>query len=193
MLAAVLDAKHVQRAHVAGHSWGSSVVLAFARRHRDRLDKLVIASGWMYDEQLLPLMRWAQLPGGGAFYALFYRQGIGERMYLNFYDPARLDQATVDEVERSMHRPGALASAIAAVRAMRFSEHENEYRLIDAPTLVLWGREDRVARLPFGERLARDLPRARLVVIPRCGHIPMWECGGETGIALRQFLDEGAE
>src|SRR3954471_5875854 len=30
VLARVLDQKHVQRAHVVGHSWGSSVVLAFA-------------------------------------------------------------------------------------------------------------------------------------------------------------------
>ena len=50
------------RAHVVGHSWGSSVVLAFARRHPDRLDKLVVISGWIYDEQLLPIMRWARVP-----------------------------------------------------------------------------------------------------------------------------------
>jgi pimeloyl-ACP methyl ester carboxylesterase len=192
VLAQVLDAKGVTRAHVVGHSWGSSVVLAFARRHRDRLGKLAIVSGWMYDEQLFPLMRWARGPGGGTFYAMFYRQGIGERMYLNFYDPSRLSQEVVDEVERSMHRPGALAAAVAVARAMKFYEHESEYPKIDAETLVLWGRQDRVARLPFGEKLARDLPRARLVVLDRCGHIPMWECTGETAVALRSFLEEPA-
>jgi len=186
VLAQILDQKRVARAHVVGHSWGSSVVLAFARRHRARLDKLVVMSAWIYDEQLFPLMRWTHGPGGGALYALFYRQGIGERMYLNFYDPSRLSQEVVDEVERSMQRPGALAAALAAARAMKF--REDEYPRIDAETLVLWGREDRVARLPFGERLARDLPHARLVVLPRCGHIPMWECSGEAGQALRSFL-----
>jgi pimeloyl-ACP methyl ester carboxylesterase len=188
VLAAVLDEKRVARAHVLGHSWGSSVVLAFALRHRDRLDKLAVVSGWMYDEQLYPLMRWTRAPGGDALYAMFYRQNIGERMYLNFHDPSRLSQEVVDEVERSMYKPGALAAAVAAARGMRFAE--SEYHRIDAPTLVLWGRDDRVARLPFGERLARDLPRARLVVLPRCGHIPMWECTGETAAALRDFLTE---
>jgi 2-hydroxy-6-oxonona-2,4-dienedioate hydrolase/4,5:9,10-diseco-3-hydroxy-5,9,17-trioxoandrosta-1(10),2-diene-4-oate hydrolase len=52
----------------------------------------------------------------------------------------------------------------------------------------VWGREDRVSRVAFGERLARELPRARLVVLPRCGHIPMWECRGETTAALVDFL-----
>jgi pimeloyl-ACP methyl ester carboxylesterase len=86
-----------------------------------------------------------------------------------------------------MARPGALAAALAAVRGMIF--RESDYHKIVAPTLILWGREDRVARLPFGERLARELPHARLVVMGRCGHIPMWECTGETAGTLRSFLE----
>jgi pimeloyl-ACP methyl ester carboxylesterase len=192
VLAQLLTQKGIQRAHVVGHSWGCSVVLAFARRHRDRLDKLVVISGWVYDEQLLPLMRWAKVRGvGEPLYALFYRQQLGERMYLNFYDPSLLSEEVVEEVERNMERPGALAAALAAARGMRFSEHQHEYKKIDAETLVLWGKEDRVARPVFGEQLARELPHARLVMIPRCGHIPMVECTGETAIALRSFL-EGA-
>jgi pimeloyl-ACP methyl ester carboxylesterase len=189
VLAQVLDAKGVKRAHVIGHSWGSSVVLAFARRHRDRLDRLVVASSFVYDEQLLPMMRWARVPGvGEAIYAAFYRQNVGERLYLNFNDPQLVTEAVVDEVERSMNEPGSVACALAAARGMRFEEHEPEYARVDAPTLILWGREDKVARLRFGERLARELPRARLVVLPRCGHIPMWECSGETVQALLEFL-----
>jgi pimeloyl-ACP methyl ester carboxylesterase len=189
VLAEVLQQKGVARAHVVGHSWGSSVVLAFARRHPDRLARLVVISGWMYDEQLLPMMRWARLPGLGEWlYGSFYRQNIGERLYLNFVDPALVTQRVVDEVERQMALEGAVAAALAAARGMRFSATEGEYHTITQPTLVMWGREDRVARLPFGERLARELPHARLVVLPRCGHIPMWECTGETTAALSDFL-----
>ena len=195
VLAHILDAKHVQRAHVVGHSWGCSVVLAFARRHRDRLAKLAIVSGWMYDEQLLPLMRWAQVKGiGELLYAWVYRDHIGERLYLNFSDSRMITERVVEEVERNMDSPGALAAALAAARGMaQLAVNELGYGKIDAPTLILWGRDDHVARLAFGEKLARDLPRARLTVIPRCGHIPMLECTGETAIALTEFLAAPAE
>lgn len=190
VLAQVLDAKGVKRAHVAGHSWGSSVALAFAQRHPHRLHKLAVVSGWIYDDQLLPLMRWAQVKGiGEGLYAMFYRNLVGERLYLNFYDPGMVTDAVVSEVERHMAKPGAVAAALAAARGMRFREAERAYRAIAVPTLVLWGREDRVARLEFGERLAGELPRAELVVLPRCGHIPMWECKGETGEHLRRFFE----
>ena len=89
---------------------------------------------------------------------------------------------------------GALAAALAAARGMhRFCETEHDYRTIKNQTLLLWGRDDRVARLAFGERLARELPHAHLVVLPRCGHIPMWECSGETAAALTTFLTSSGE
>jgi pimeloyl-ACP methyl ester carboxylesterase len=189
VLAEILARKGVTRAHVVGHSWGSSVVLAFARRHPAKLGRLVVISGWVYDEQLIPFMHWARLPGfGEALYGSFYRQNIGERLYLNFVDPSLVTQRVVDEVEKQMALDGAVAAALAAARGMRFAESEAEYKNIQHPTLLLWGREDRVARLAFGERLARELPHARLVVFPRCGHIPMWECTGETAAALNEFL-----
>ncbi len=195
VLADVLTKKGVARAHVVGHSWGSSVVLAFARRHPERLDRLVVISGWVYDDQLLPIMRWARAPGlGEALYASFYKNGVGERLYLNFVDPTLVTQRVVDEVEKQMSLDGAVAAALAAARGMhRFAETEGEYRAIKNQTLLIWGRDDRVSRVAFGERLARELPHARLVVLPRCGHIPMWECTGETAAALTDFLTAKGE
>ncbi|MGZ3404800.1 MAG: alpha/beta fold hydrolase [Polyangia bacterium] len=195
VLAEVLTQKGVTRAHVVGHSWGSSVVLAFARRYPERLGRLVVISGWVYDDQLLPIMRWASVPGlGEALYGAFYRNAIGERLYLNFVEPNLVTQKVVEEVEKQMALEGAVASALAAARGMhRFAETEGEYRTIKHQTLLLWGRDDKVARLAFGERLARELPHARLVVLPRCGHIPMWECTGETAAALTEFLTSAGE
>src|SRR5262249_34219395 len=151
VLLQVLDQKGVARAHVVGHSWGSSVVLAFALNHPERLNKLVVISAWIYDDQLLPIMRWARARGvGELLYGAFYGRNLGEQLYLNFYDPALVTQAVVDDVEQQMSKEGSLAAALAAARGMRF--REEDYPKITAPTLILWGREDRVARLAFGER-----------------------------------------
>ncbi|MGZ3443037.1 MAG: alpha/beta fold hydrolase, partial [Polyangia bacterium] len=135
------------------------------------------------------------VPGlGEALYGAFYRNAIGERLYLNFVEPNLVTQKVVEEVEKQMALEGAVASALAAARGMhRFAETEGEYRTIKHQTLLLWGRDDKVARLAFGERLARELPHARLVVLPRCGHIPMWECTGETAAALTEFLTSAGE
>jgi pimeloyl-ACP methyl ester carboxylesterase len=54
----------------------------------------------------------------------------------------------------------------------------------------LWGRDDEVTLLSFGERLARDLPNARLLVYPQCGHFPMIEAAGPSTSDLAKFLSE---
>lgn len=192
VLVKILDEKHVARAHVVGHSWGGSIVMSFALRHPERLGKLIVISGWLFDEQVLPFMRWGQVRGlGEALYATQYTQATGEKLYYNFYDPSFVTADLVDEVKRAMHRPGTVAAALAAARGMHFSTREQHHRDITAETLLIWGAEDAVSRPVFGARLARELPRARLTLIPRCGHIPMIECRGPTAAAITDFLDRG--
>jgi pimeloyl-ACP methyl ester carboxylesterase len=41
---------------------------------------------------------------------------------------------------------------------------------VQVPTLVVWGRDDRVVPLECGERYAKLLPRASLEVVESCGH-----------------------
>jgi hypothetical protein len=55
--------------------------------------------------------------------------------------------------------------------------------------MLLWGREDAVTTLRFGERLAHDLPNAKLVVYPECGHFPMIEAQGASTNDLLSFLE----
>ncbi len=63
---------------------------------------------------------------------------------------------------------------------------------LDVPTLLLWGRHDRVVPLWVGERLASDLPRAELQIFERCGHMPPEELPEETLEAVKAFLDRTA-
>ena len=49
-----------------------------------------------------------------------------------------------------------------------------------------------VTTLDFGERLSKELPRARLVVYPKCGHFPMIEAAAASTTELAKFLDEEA-
>lgn len=58
------------------------------------------------------------------------------------------------------------------------------------PTLLVWGRQDRLVSLAESRRLLRDVEHARLVVLDRCGHLPMLERPGEFNHRLADFLRE---
>lgn len=189
LLRAVLDERKVDQVALVAHSWGSSVALAFALKYPARVSRLVLYDAWIYDSQLPSMFHMARAQGVGEFlFSAFYSERHEERLTLGFYDPDFVTQPFVEAVERAFERPGTKAAALATVRGMRFEEQEHRYGEIRVPTLLLWGREDVVTPVSYGERLLRQLPNAQLKVYPRCGHFPMLEAVGQSNTDLVTFL-----
>ncbi|APR79988.1 alpha/beta hydrolase fold protein [Minicystis rosea] len=187
----LLDKLGVERAAFVGHSWGSSVTLALALHAPQRVSRIALYDAWVYEEQLPTTFLMARAGGlGEILFTLFYDQRPDERMALAFYNKDFLSEKLVEDVERALERPGTGAAQLAAVRGQRFTEQQAKYKTVDKPVLLLWGREDVITTLAFGERLSRDLPHARLVVYPRCGHFPMLEAKNESNTEVVKFLDE---
>jgi len=46
---------------------------------------------------------------------------------------------------------------------------------LNIPTLVVWGRDDRIVPLECGQRYQQAIPGARLEVLPECGNCPPLE------------------
>ena len=59
---------------------------------------------------------------------------------------------------------------------------------ITVPTLILWGREDRVIPIKVGELLDQALPNSKLEVFEQCGHIPQEERPEETIASISRFM-----
>jgi pimeloyl-ACP methyl ester carboxylesterase len=188
----LLDQLGVKRAAFVAHSWGSSVTLALALAAPERVSRIALYDAWVYEDQLPTTFLMARADGlGEMLFSLFDDQRPDERMALAFYDKDALSEKLVEDVERALERPGTAAAALAAVRGQHFSEQQAKYKTIDKPVLLLWGREDVVTTLKFGERLSKDLPHARLVVYPQCGHFPMFEAQAQSSEELVKFLAEG--
>lgn len=189
-LVQILEEKGVERADVIAHSWGCSIALRLALDHPERVNRLVLTSAWVYEEQLNPFIRWARVPGiGEGLYTTFYRERTADRYELSWFDPERMvTQEAIDAVERALNRPGTVAAALAAAREQRYAEIQQRYPEVEAESLLIWGRYDHVSTLEFALRLEGDLPNAHLLVFERCGHVPMLERVGRYEREVMQFL-----
>ena len=81
----------------------------------------------------------------------------------------------------------ALIETASLINIRHFARYSQLIKTIQVPTLVIWGREDNIVPLKLGKRLARELWRARLIVVDDCGHAPHEECTAEVIAALREF------
>ena len=59
---------------------------------------------------------------------------------------------------------------------------------IEAPTLLVWGERDRLVPPSLAEVYRAEIPAARLLVLARTGHVPMWERPSELAAAISAFL-----
>jgi pimeloyl-ACP methyl ester carboxylesterase len=181
----------IDKAAMVGHSWGSSVVLQVALQKPEAVTRIALYDAWVYEAQLPAFFHWARADGvGETLFGLYYKERPGEKMALAFYDKNFVTEDFVEAVEAALDRPGTVAAALAAVRGQRYSDVEQKYRKVQKPTLLLWGREDVVTPVTYGERLVRDLPNARLEIYPRCGHFPMLEARDASNRELIAFLNQ---
>lgn len=190
LVLALLDERGVEGpVSVVAHSWGSSVALQMALIDPDRVDRIALYDAWVYEDQLPTFFIWARADGlGEALIGAFYDERPDEKIAVAFHDRSYVTEALIETVEDQLSRPGTKAAALAAIRGQRFAEAERRYRTIDKQVLLLWGREDRVTTLEYGERLSKDLPRAKLNVYPQCGHFPMIEAVRPSTRDLVEFL-----
>ena len=58
------------------------------------------------------------------------------------------------------------------------------------PTMIVWGEQDKLIPLSFGQRFAQEILGARLEVIPRSGHVPQVESSERFNELLLSFLEQ---
>ncbi len=195
VVAGLAQKLRLKRFALVGHSLGGAVAVLLSAEHPALLERLALIDPAGFN--LLPRDWPALLRAAAATPAWLDRFPLPApvlRMGLKqvFHDPKLLTAERLAEYLAPLRRPGALASArsMMASAAVTPAEFEALARRVSAPTLVLWGRNDRWIPLRYSERFAAALPRTRAVVLERCGHLPQEEKPVETLAVLREFLGE---
>jgi pimeloyl-ACP methyl ester carboxylesterase len=89
-----------------------------------------------------------------------------------------------------MLAPGVRPAIIARMQQLNLLPPPPLLRTIQAPTLLLWGEADRMIPVVNAQDYLRDLPQARLVVLPGVGHVPQEENPSAGLAAVQAFPAE---
>jgi pimeloyl-ACP methyl ester carboxylesterase len=181
-VASLLDALKLPAATVGGMSMGGYVALAFARRHRKRLQSLVLADTKAAADT--PDAR----QGRQAAITLVETQGVAALLEKQI--PRLLSASASEGLRAEVRRLGAQPpnAVIAAIRALRDRpDRTAELPEIAVPTLVVVGTQDALSPPEDGRAMAASMPRARVVEIPGAGHLSSLENPDAFAAALAGF------
>src|SRR5215218_2265675 len=195
-----LDALGIGRAAFVGNSLGGLVALRLALSEPARVTALVLVDGAGLGRAVNPAFTTVNVPLLGEAAIPFWRTPVGAyqrawgRTALLFaHPPGSVPREWLAEQCRLALSPGYLEAHLTALRALvgPFGQREvlvDRLGLLETPTLVVWGKRDRVFPRSQAKRAVARLREGSLALIPDCGHMPHVECPDRFLRALDGFL-----
>jgi pimeloyl-ACP methyl ester carboxylesterase len=175
-LADFMAALELDDVTLVGNDTGGAICQLVAANHPERLGRLVLTPCDAYENFLPPFFRpmqyAAKVPGLLTALVQPARLRVVQRSplaYGTLISPQNIDPDVLDSwIRPYLGDAGVRRDAITFLRSItnRYTiEAAAKLRSFDRPTLIAWAPEDRFFKLRFAERLAKEIPNARLVRI----------------------------
>ncbi|BBZ36368.1 alpha/beta fold hydrolase [Mycolicibacterium confluentis] len=195
---AFLDGLGLERVDIIGNSMGGGVGINFAINHPERVGRLVTIGGIGTNifspgpsEGIRLLQEFTEDPT---------RQRLIDWLHSMVYDPALVTEELIEErwalatdpetleAARRMYGKAAYAGMMEMMRRADFPMPWAVMHKLAAPTLLTWGRDDRVSPLDMALIPMRTIPNAEFHVFPNCGHWVMIEAKAAFERTVLSFL-----
>ena len=183
-LAAVVSHLALGPAHLAGLSWGGTVVLECWRRHPDLVASLILIDTYAGWSGSLPADEVARRVDGVRQMLEAPAEDFDPTLPGLFGgEPSAEVVALMEEMAADV-RPETLALELGIMAAADLSDVLPE---IDVPTLLVWGELDSRSTLEVARRFEADIDGSELVVIEGAGHMSNLERPDLVNEAIRNF------
>ena len=185
-LAALIEALALGPAHVAGISWGGTVVQELYRHHPELVATLVLVdtyAGWK--GSLPPEEVRARVTGTYRALAVPAEEFDPARALPGWFagDPPAEFMPLLEEMAADV-RPESMRTAL---RVMSEADQRDLLPRISVPTLLIWGELDARSPLSVARQFEQAIPDTKLVVIPDAGHVSNLEQPELFNDTIREF------
>jgi len=175
----VLDALRLRSVPIIGHSFGAMVAAELAASNPERVSKLVLISpiGLWRDDT--PVANWmAVTPASDMPKLLLYEPDgpVGKKMF------------GAPDTEAQIQMIWAMACTGKFVWPIPDKGLKKRIHRIQAPTLVVWGKQDRLISSVYAQEFASRIPGAKVELIDQSGHLPAVEHPERVASLVEDFL-----
>ncbi len=181
----VIEALRLERRpSLIGHSMGGMIAAEMACIANTAVEKLVLIAsvGLWLDPHPIPDI-FAMLPFELAG-MLFADPKAGEKFLTGGIDFSNMEALQAFMIANS-RRLGTAGKILFPIPNRRVSKRL--YRLT-APTLIVWGRQDKLVPLVYAERWRELIPHAQLAIVDAAGHMVPYEQPEKTATEIERFL-----
>ena len=164
-LAEWMETIGIAKAHLMANSFGCQILVEFALRHPQRVDRLVLQGPTVDPEA----------------------RSLG-RQLLRLIINSRREQPALGRITRADYRAAGVRRAWATIKMALADPIEQKLPHVQARALVVRGEKDPIVPQSWAERAAQLLPHGELCVIPGAAHTLNYSAPRQLVTAIRPFL-----
>jgi pimeloyl-ACP methyl ester carboxylesterase len=150
--------------HLVAASLGGKIAVEYAVRYPDEVSRVVLlCPSGMGDEERLPIVEGVR------------RNDLRALVDSVFYDPSRLDPKLLTYYARQFANRRWRTGLLRTIRGTMDHSVRERLALVQQPTLLISGRQDKIVDPNHAAEAAKLLPQGHFLSIPQCGHAPQME------------------
>ena len=182
-----VDKLGVSELSVIGHSMGGKIAWTFAAAHPDRVKALVLmAPDGFPQPEAIGTKPYAMPAIMGLMKYCLPSYAVRKSIEPAFADASALDDKMVSRYHDMLRAPGVRAAILERGNQTIYTDPVPRLKKIKAPTLLLWGEEDKMIPSSNATSYAGVLAQSQTVFIPKLGHLLHEE---QADIGLAQLVD----
>lgn len=192
-LLGTLNALGIERAHLIGNSMGGHSATAFTLDNPERVGKLILMGGGTGGLSLNTPMPTEGIKRLVGLYRNPTLENLQAMMDIFVYDTSSLTEELLKQrLDNILARKDHLDNFVKSVELnpRQYPDYGERLTTINAPTLILWGRDDRFVPVDTAYRLVAHIPNSELHVFNRCGHWVQWEHKERFNSLVLDFLSQ---
>lgn len=192
-----MDVMEIEKASLVGNSMGGGITIKAAARFPDRMEKVVLVDSAGLGRRIAAALRILTIPWVGEVLTRPSRRSALRFLKMVAYDQDHISEGRIDRcyaISRICGNQRSLLSVIrdsfslTGMKQAVLADFSSCLTKITAPTLVIWGRQDRI--LPVADALStvEKAANVRLHIIDRAGHSPQMDRPHEFNATVLDFL-----
>jgi len=182
----LLETLGIRNAAFVGHSFGGMVACEVAAAYPDRVRRLAMIAPLGFWRDPDRIVNWMMLEPA-ALRAHIFRDPEGDAARRMFPRTDAQDAATTEARVRLMWAMGTTGKFIWPIPDKGLKKRIHR---VKAPSLLVWGLEDRLVPAVYAEEFTRRLSGARVETIDGAGHAPHLEQTDTVARVVRDFLSQ---
>ena len=181
----LLDALHINKAHIAGISYGGEVAQAFSLKYPDKVSSLLLMDtvSEVGPELSLIIQNWVDALQTGDPLVFF-----NATVPWNFSRDFIAGNAALLEDAKKRYALLDFPAVIRLCEAFLQVNFTLQLKKITMPTCILVGEKDLLKGMPYAEILKANIPHAEFHILKGAGHASCWERPEEFNSIVLGFL-----